>query len=287
MNKKTCPDCGFLNINGEHAVCPECGCPLSEVDVETAEPVPDPTENSQPAADKELSDAIKKDGCIDTWRSQRKNESQTARVTDILGSVFEGCAGVVGFTFLIMLIVKGIKYDQDYLMDFFYRSSRPFIIGVAFLYAWGKIFETISCNNELRNCTSWLRGEHLNTLYCLEISNYGMTKKNSIFYDDHKIEVAYCGAHPEYVKKCEKRRIIKCIVYVISAVLLAPSCYIFIEQLLLEVGYHSANWYLMIGFGGAMLLIEFINWLVRRILDKDFYEKNDTWLREGKTKKNI
>ncbi len=238
------------------------------------------------AVDKELSDAIAKDGCIETWRSRCKNESQTARVTDVVDAVLEGCAGIALLTFIILLIVNGIKHTADYQLAFFYRAARPFINCIACAYALSKIFETISCNSELRKCTSWLNEKHLNTLYCLEIENYSMRKKNSIFYDDHKIEVAYCGAHSEYVKKCEKRRIIKCVVYAISAVLLAVFSYIFIEQIFIEFASGSANLYIMVGFGAAMVLIEFINWTVRHILDKEFYEKNDTWLRDGKTKKN-
>lgn len=285
MNKKICPDCGFENKDGENTVCPECGCPLSESDVEIAAPAPNASENST-AADKELQGAIEKNGCINTWHSRCKKESRAARVTDTIGSVLEACAGIAALTFLILLIVNGIKYDTDYQFTFFYNFGRVFISGIASAFALSKILETISCHIELRKCTSWLNDNHLNTLYCSEIENYGMRNKNSIFYDDHKIEVAYCGAHPEYVKKCGQRRIAKCVVYVVSAVLLAGFGYIVIEQMLKEIVFDSANFYLLLGFGIGIFLIEFINWLIRRILDKDFYEKNDNWLRESKTKKS-
>lgn len=279
MNKKICPECGYEDSTDAYSICPECGCPLSNN--HTANGASEPKQKEIQSVDNDLVDSIERNGCIATWRNRRAFEASTAKTMDIISTVFEACGVILLIAFILYLIISGIKSGS--VLEKFYQSSRPFITTIAGAFAIGKIAETISYNNELRNCTSWLRGNHLDTRYCLELKDYGKTKKSSVFFDDHRIEIAYCGVHPEYVKKCSKTRIIKCVVYVISAIITAVFSFPVIEQMLIQIERESANWYIMIGFGAAIFVLEFINWIIKRFLEKDFYNKHDTWFYENKT----
>lgn len=264
MNETVCPECGFRSTE-DADVCPECGCPLSRTDNIAAD------SDSQ---NNVLQDEVNNDGCIIAWRKHCDRAAAPVKVFDMLDTVIGWCAIVFTAFAIVYLIVQGVRSDSDIeLYEMYDSQAFPLILTIIILFSCEKISETVASCIEVYHTAQWLSSNHLDTSDCLELKRYGKTKKDSVFFSVHNIEVAYCGSHSEYVGTSIARTVGKCVLYVVATVLFGLFCMTVIEQYILDI----ENKYIFYGYLAGACAVEFLHWLFKRIIDKDLYSKVDEW----------
>lgn len=266
MEKYTCPECGNPT-NISDTVCSECGCKLPERK---------PTDMTRQAY---LQRRISEIGSIEAWEKENKSEAQTNLTLTIISAIFGICALILGITFIVYLIVNGIKTSNQAEMfaKFQYETIR-FTLSTAVLLVVGDIFSQIRDGYELQKCTAWLSRNNIDGTKCLTLVDFSGQKKRKSDNLAHNLDVAYYGANRALLKKriigLVVEEIFRCITIILLGIVIAPT----VNQLLIARG-KAPFWnpYIAYGFSAATAVGIGIMTLIDFIVKRKFSSPAEEW----------